>query len=73
LIQQSTMTYLAFAAISKLVAVTATYPYQLMRTRMQDQYHEYKGAMDVLTRTWRSVAEILLTMHSMFNFNKFPM
>ncbi|XP_046438983.1 mitochondrial folate transporter/carrier-like isoform X2 [Daphnia pulex] len=51
--RMSTMTYLAFAAISKLVAVTATYPYQLMRTRMQDQYHEYKGAMDVLTRTWR--------------------
>ncbi|XP_057374283.2 mitochondrial folate transporter/carrier-like isoform X1 [Daphnia carinata] len=50
---QSTMTYLSFAAMSKLVAVMATYPYQLMRTRMQDQYHEHNGVIDMLTRTWR--------------------
>lgn len=51
--QQSAITYLSFAAASKLVAITATYPYQLMRTRMQDQYHEFNGAMDMFTRTWR--------------------
>ncbi|XP_059350814.1 mitochondrial folate transporter/carrier-like isoform X2 [Daphnia carinata] len=51
--RMSTMTYLSFAAMSKLVAVMATYPYQLMRTRMQDQYHEHNGVIDMLTRTWR--------------------
>nr|CAH0101155.1 unnamed protein product [Daphnia galeata] len=51
--RMSTLTYLSFAAMSKMVAVTATYPYQLMRTRMQDQYLQCNGAIDVLTRTWK--------------------
>lgn len=52
------MTYLSFAAVSKLLAVMATYPYQLMRTRMQDQFHEFDGAMDIFTRTWRLVTSL---------------
>jgi solute carrier family 25 folate transporter 32 len=49
------MTYLSFTALSKLIAVIATYPYRLMRTRMQDQHHEHNGAIDILIRTWRLV------------------
>ena len=51
------MTYLSFTALSKLIAVIATYPYRLMRTRMQDQHHEHNGAIDILIRTWRFVLE----------------
>jgi integral membrane sensor domain MASE1 len=40
---QTTAEYLAFAAISKLIAAAATYPYQVIRTRLQDQNHTYKG------------------------------
>lgn len=53
LIIQNTVTYLSFAAASKLFAATATYPYQVMRTRMQDQFQDYKGFIDVFNQTWR--------------------
>ncbi|XP_046438984.1 mitochondrial folate transporter/carrier-like [Daphnia pulex] len=51
--RMSTMTYLSFTALSKLIAVITTYPYRLMRTRMQDQHHEHNGPIDMVTRTWR--------------------
>jgi hypothetical protein len=41
--QQTTTEYLTFAAISKLIAAAATYPYQVIRTRLQDANHTYKG------------------------------
>uniref|UniRef100_T1JCV8 Solute carrier family 25 member 32 n=1 Tax=Strigamia maritima TaxID=126957 RepID=T1JCV8_STRMM len=45
--------YLTCAAISKLFAASVTYPYQVIRARLQDQHHNYSGIVDVLSRTWR--------------------
>ena len=61
------MTYLSFAAASKLIAVAATYPYQLMRTRMQDQHLVSSGAEDILARTWRSTSFWRLHIYSNLN------
>jgi len=30
-----------------------TYPYQVLRARLQDQHHDYKGITDVVIKTWR--------------------
>ncbi|KAG8175154.1 hypothetical protein JTE90_012993 [Oedothorax gibbosus] len=48
-----TMQYLSFAALSKLFAASVTYPYQVIRARLQDQYKEYSGVSEVIKRTWR--------------------
>ncbi|XP_013787487.1 mitochondrial folate transporter/carrier-like [Limulus polyphemus] len=45
--------YLTFAAASKLFAASTTYPYQVIRARLQDQHKEYNGVVDVLKKTWR--------------------
>ncbi|KAK9696215.1 Mitochondrial carrier protein [Popillia japonica] len=45
--------YLIFAAISKLIAAAATYPYQVIRARLQDQHHTYEGTWDCIKRTWK--------------------
>ena len=50
---QSAMAYITFAAASKLLAGTATYPWILIRTRMQDHFQDYKGILDVLHQTRR--------------------
>ncbi|XP_051164565.1 mitochondrial folate transporter/carrier [Leptopilina boulardi] len=42
-----------FAALSKFVAAICTYPYQVVRTRLQDQHHDYRGTVDCINRTWR--------------------
>ncbi|XP_018414946.1 PREDICTED: mitochondrial folate transporter/carrier [Nanorana parkeri] len=49
----STLEYITMAALSKIFAVMATYPYQVVRARLQDQHNRYSGVMDVITRTWR--------------------
>lgn len=50
---QATSEYLAFAAISKLIAAAATYPYQVVRARLQDHHHRYSGTWDCIKQTWR--------------------
>ncbi|XP_074057012.1 solute carrier family 25 member 32 [Macrotis lagotis] len=51
--QLSTIEYISVAAMSKIFAVAATYPYQVVRARLQDQHIFYKGVLDVIKRTWR--------------------
>jgi len=48
-----TAEYLSFAAISKLVAALTTYPYQVVRARLQDQEQRYSGSLHCVRRTWR--------------------
>lgn len=49
----TTSEYISFAAISKLIAAAATYPYQVLRTRLQDQHHNYEGTWDCVKKTWK--------------------
>lgn len=53
LCKQSSLEYITMAAVSKIFAVATTYPYQVVRARLQDQHNTYKGVLDVITRTWR--------------------
>ncbi|XP_077990394.1 solute carrier family 25 member 32-like [Glandiceps talaboti] len=45
--------YITFAAISKLFAVSVTYPYQVVRARLQDQHKNYTGVIDCVRKTWK--------------------
>merc|ERR1719251_503547 len=45
-----TIEYLSFAAISKLVAALTTYPYQVVRARLQDQQNKYAGSLDCISK-----------------------
>ncbi|XP_065154963.1 solute carrier family 25 member 32b [Paramisgurnus dabryanus] len=46
--------YITMAALSKIFAVATTYPYQVIRARLQDQHNKYDGVCDVMRRTWRN-------------------
>ncbi|XP_051577083.1 solute carrier family 25 member 32b [Myxocyprinus asiaticus] len=46
--------YITMAALSKIFAVATTYPYQVIRARLQDQHNKYDGVVDVIRRTWRN-------------------
>lgn len=50
--------YITMAALSKLFAVATTYPYQVVRARLQDQHNRYYGVIDVIKRTWRNEGAI---------------
>lgn len=48
-----TLEYLSFAATSKLIAAALTYPYQVVRARLQNPYYSYSGSLDCIKQTWR--------------------
>lgn len=48
-----TVEYLTFAASSKLVAAALTYPYQVIRARLQNQHYSYNGMWDCIVQTWK--------------------
>nr|XP_023025101.1 mitochondrial folate transporter/carrier-like [Leptinotarsa decemlineata] len=48
-----TVEYLTFAATSKLVAAAMTYPYQVVRARLQNQHYSYDGAWHCVNQTAR--------------------
>lgn len=49
----TTAEYLAFASLSKLFAAVTTYPYQVLRARMQDQHAHYDNLRHCIRETWR--------------------
>ncbi|XP_069050956.1 solute carrier family 25 member 32a isoform X2 [Lepisosteus oculatus] len=50
--QLNPLEYVTMAAMSKIFAVSVTYPYQVIRARLQDQHNKYAGLTDVISRTW---------------------
>lgn len=50
---QTSYEYLMFAAISKFIAAGTTYPYQVVRARLQDHHHNYSGVWHCVKDTWR--------------------
>lgn len=50
------MDYLYLSAVSKMFAGSITYPYQVVRARLQtyDAKARYSGAMDVVKQVWRN-------------------
>jgi len=51
--KMSTIAYLTFSSTSKIIAVAATYPYQVVRARFQDKNHNYGGMGDCVQKIWR--------------------
>ncbi|KAK9306586.1 hypothetical protein QLX08_002777 [Tetragonisca angustula] len=49
----NTFEYIFFAAISKLIAAASTYPYQVVRARLQDHHHNYNGSIHCVQSIWR--------------------
>lgn len=45
--------YIVFAALSKMFSAVLTYPYQVLRSRLQDQHRQYDGVMDVVRQIIR--------------------
>uniref|UniRef100_A0A3Q3L2U5 Solute carrier family 25 member 32 n=1 Tax=Labrus bergylta TaxID=56723 RepID=A0A3Q3L2U5_9LABR len=56
--RKNALEYVTMAALSKIFAVATTYPYQVVRARLQDQHNRYNGVMDVIGRTWRNEGAI---------------
>ncbi|XP_067940068.1 solute carrier family 25 member 32-like [Watersipora subatra] len=49
----SPLAYITCAALSKSVAVICTYPYQVIRSRLQEQHRPYNGVTHVIRDTYR--------------------
>ena len=47
------MDYFLFSAVSKVLATTSTYPYQVVRARLQDHHTNYSSSRDVVAKTIR--------------------
>lgn len=48
-----TLEYLTFAATSKVIAAGSTYPYQVIRARLQNQHYAYNTSWNCIMQTWR--------------------
>lgn len=46
--------YIFFAALSKLIAAVSTYPYQVVRARLQDQNSHHNRALECIRDTYRN-------------------
>jgi solute carrier family 25 folate transporter 32 len=46
--------YSIFSSMSKVFAVVCTYPFQLVRARLQDQHQSYKNLTDVVVKTYKN-------------------
>lgn len=53
-IKLGVLPYIGLSAFSKVLAVSITYPYQVVRSRLQDSSCNYKGTWDVIIRTVRN-------------------
>ena len=49
-----TFHYSTFSSMSKVLAVVSTYPFQLIRARLQDQHQNYKNIFDVIRKTYKN-------------------
>ena len=54
-VELSNWDFLSLSALSKIFAGSITYPYQVVRARLQtyDALTKYRGAMDVVRQVWR--------------------
>nr|CTP80736.1 Bm4726 [Brugia malayi] len=49
----STVDCLVYSAVSKVISTTITFPYQVLRTRLQDHHAQYNGIYDLISKTYR--------------------